>query len=103
MNKVFTLTLIVSFFLNLSCKSSQKTEEKPEPPKQVYKEIKAQYPTIESFVLQPSIVVNDSIQKNIWISNLKSKEKINTKERIQMKEWLKVRLNTDEIIMNFEN
>lgn len=70
---------------------------------QVYKEIKAQYPTIESFVLQPSILVNDSIQKNIWISNLKSKEKINTKERIQMKEWLKVRLNTDEIIMNFEN
>lgn len=70
---------------------------------QVYKELKAQYPTIQNFVLQPSILVNDSIQKNIWISNLKSKEKINTKERIQMQEWLKVRLNTEEIIMNFEN
>lgn len=70
---------------------------------QVYKELKAQYPTIENFVLQPSILVNDSIQKNIWISNLKSKEKINSKERNQMKEWLKVRLNTDEIILNFEN
>ena len=67
------------------------------------KELKAQYPTIENFVLQPSILVNDSIQKNIWISNLKSKEKINSKERNQMKEWLKVRLNTDEIILNFEN
>ncbi|WP_339887817.1 TIGR00341 family protein [uncultured Flavobacterium sp.] len=70
---------------------------------QIYKELKAQYPTIENFVLQPSILVNDSIQKNIWISNLKSKEKINSKEKKQMKEWLKVRLDTDEIIMNFEN
>jgi uncharacterized hydrophobic protein (TIGR00271 family) len=70
---------------------------------QIYKELKAQYPSIENFVLQPSILVNDSIQKNIWISNLKSKEKIDSKERNQIKEWLKVRLNTDVIIMNYEN
>ena len=70
---------------------------------QIYKELKAQYPSIENFVLQPSTLVNDSLQKNIWISNLKSKEKINSKERNQMKEWLKVRLNTDEIIINYEN
>ncbi|CAM3652440.1 DUF389 domain-containing protein [Flavobacterium gelidilacus] len=70
---------------------------------QIYKELKAQYPSIENFVLQPSTLVNDSLQKNIWISNLKSIEKINSKERNQIKEWLKVRLNTDEIIINYEN
>jgi uncharacterized membrane protein len=70
---------------------------------QIYKELKAQYPSIENFVLQPSILVNDSMQKNIWISNLKSREKIDSKERNQIKEWLKVRLNTDEIIMNYKN
>lgn len=70
---------------------------------QIYKELKAQYPTIQNFVLQPTLIVNDSIENNIWISNLKSKEKINPKERSQLKEWLKVRLNTEEIIINFEN
>lgn len=71
--------------------------------KQVYKEIKAQYPTIENFVLQPSLIINDSVQKNSWISNIKTKEKINSKEQQKLKEWLKIRLNTDEIIIHFEN
>lgn len=71
--------------------------------KQVFKELKAQYPSIENFVLQPSVIINDTVQKNSWISNIKIKEKLNTKEQKKIKEWLKVRLNTEEIIINFEN
>ena len=71
--------------------------------KQVYKEIKAQYPTIENFVLQPALIINDSLQKDSWISNIKLKEKINSKDQQKVKDWLKVRLNTDEIIMTFDN
>lgn len=71
--------------------------------KQVYKEIKAQHPSVESLILQPSILINDSIQKNIWISNIKLKEKLNSKEQERVKNWLKVRLNTDELNLTFEN
>jgi uncharacterized membrane protein len=70
---------------------------------QVYKELKAQYPTIESFILQPSVLIKDSIKKNVWISNIISKEKIKKEEQLKVKEWLKVRLNSSEIIINFEN
>jgi len=70
---------------------------------QVYKEIKAQYPSIESFVLQPSAIINDTIKKNIWISNVKSKDKISSKEQEKVKDWLKVRLNAPELIIHFEN
>lgn len=71
--------------------------------KQIYKEIKAQHPSVESLILEPSILINDSIQKNIWISNIKLKEKLNSKEQERVKNWLKVRLNTDEINLTFEN
>jgi len=71
--------------------------------KQVYKEIKAQHPSVESLILQPTILTNDSIQKNVWISNVKSTEKLNAADKTKMQEWLKVRLNTEEIFINFEN
>jgi hypothetical protein len=70
---------------------------------QVYKELKAQYPSIATFALQPTVLINDSINQNVWISNIKSVEKINPEERTKLKEWLKVRLNSPEIIINFEN
>lgn len=71
--------------------------------KQVYNEIKAQYPNIKSFVLQPSILIHDSISENIWISDLKTQNKLSLEEQVKMKEWLKIRLNTTELIMHFEN
>ena len=71
--------------------------------KQVYKEIKAQHPSVESIILQSSTLIADSIQKNVWISNIKLKSKLSDEEMSKLKNWLKVRLNTDEIKMNFEN
>jgi uncharacterized hydrophobic protein (TIGR00271 family) len=70
---------------------------------QVYKEMKAQYPTIESFLLQPTTLIKDTIQENVWVSNIKSKEKINSKDQEKVKDWLKVRLKTEKIFINFEN
>lgn len=71
--------------------------------KQIYKEIKAQIPTTVNFILEPSLILNDSIEKNVWISNIESTEKINIKEQQKIREWLKARLNTTQIIINFKN
>lgn len=86
--------------LNLKMDSIQKQKEVS---LQVYKELKAQYPSLATFALQPTVLINDSINQNVWISNIKSVEKINPEERKKVKEWLKVRLNSPEIIINFEN
>ena len=71
--------------------------------KQIYKEIKAQYPSVENMILQPSTLINDSIQKNVWISNIKLKEKLNTDEKTKVTNWLKVRIDAEQIFVNFEN
>lgn len=71
--------------------------------KQVYREIKAQHPSVESIILQSSTLYTDSIQKNVWLSNIKLKSNLSDEEKSTMKNWLKIRLNTDEIKMNFEN
>ncbi len=71
--------------------------------KQIYKEIKAQYPSVESMILQPSTLINDSIQKNVWISNIKLKQKLNAEEKTKVTNWLKVRIGAEQILVNFEN
>ena len=71
--------------------------------KQIYKEIKAQYPSVENMILQPSTLINDSIQKNVWISNIKLKEKLNADEKTKVTNWLKVRIDAEQILVNFEN
>lgn len=70
--------------------------------KQVYTEIKAQHPSVESLILQPSTLITDSIQKNVWISNIKLKEKLTPEEQEIFKNWLKARLNAEEVIVNFQ-
>ncbi|MFC4739586.1 TIGR00341 family protein [Flavobacterium ponti] len=71
--------------------------------KQIYKEIKAQYPSVENMILQPSTLINDSIQKNVWISNIKLKQKLNAEEKTKVTNWLKVRIGAEQILVNFEN
>ena len=93
MNKVFTFTLIVTFFLNLSCKSNQKTEEKPEPPKQVYKEIKIGRALAAKFIKKYGLVQDAGQTKYLnfvggKISELSPRQELNFKFGI---------LNTQEV------
>lgn len=70
---------------------------------QIFKEIKAQHPSVENMILQPATLINDSIQKSVWISNIKLKEKLNQTEENKVINWLKIRLNAEEMVVNFEN
>lgn len=71
--------------------------------KQIYKEFKAQHPTVKNMVLEAGIIIEDTIQKNVWISNVTLNEKLNTSDEEKIKNWLKIRLNTSNLIIHFEN
>ncbi len=70
---------------------------------QVFSEIKAQYPAIRSAVIQPAVVRSDSISiKRTIVVLLKFSSGINRKERIRLENWLKVRLNQQEVTLVFQ-
>ena len=63
---------------------------------QIYNELKAQYAEIESFILSRTIENDPSTQKLVWVSVLKFKTRVVSKEQARIREWLKVRLNLDD-------
>ena len=69
---------------------------------QIFQELKAQYPNVQSSILQQVTICTDTLQQNIWISNVRSKRKISNQDRNKIKEWLKVRLNATELLIHFE-
>ncbi len=69
--------------------------------KQIFNELKTQYPSVHSFILLQAINNTDNEQIPVWICNLKSKAKITESEKNKIEEWLKVRINTNDLIINF--
>ncbi|MBS1538829.1 MAG: TIGR00341 family protein [Bacteroidetes bacterium] len=69
--------------------------------KQIYDELKAQYPPIQSCVLQPAISNTDTTQNSLWVSVITSKSRIVKKERFKIEQWLKVRLKTNSLLVYF--
>ena len=59
--------------------------------KQIFLELKTQYPHIQSFILQPAVNNGLVSQKEIWIAALSSKQKLRQKEKQRIEAWLKVR------------
>lgn len=70
--------------------------------KQIYDELKAQYPPIQSCVLQPAISNTDTTQNSLWVSVITSKSRIDKKERFKIEQWLKVRLRTNSLLVYFD-
>lgn len=70
--------------------------------KQVFNELKAQYPLVRAFVLQPVINYTDNEQYTVWICNISSTEKISGKDMKKIEDWLKVRVNTNSLIVNYQ-
>jgi len=67
--------------------------------KQIYRELKAQYPSVNSLVLQSALKSNDTSQVAVWVAVLNNTKRLDSKEKKRLENWLKVRLNTnDEII-----
>ena len=60
---------------------------------QVYAELKVQYPKIKSAIIQPATAFADSAnQKKLYLVLINLNEKVSTKDRKKLEDWLKVRL-----------
>jgi len=69
---------------------------------QINRELKTQYPFIQSFILQTAINHTDTTQERIWIAIIHSKAKWESKDKEKIEDWLKVRMNIDAINTYFE-
>lgn len=69
---------------------------------QIHKELKVQYPFIQSFILQNSINHTYTIQQTIWIAIIDSKTRWGAKDKTKIEDWLKVRMNIEQIKVYFE-
>ncbi|MBK6818552.1 MAG: TIGR00341 family protein [Bacteroidetes bacterium] len=70
--------------------------------KQIYRELKTQYSFIQSCILQQVINHNDTSQQVAWLAILHSTTTWNISDKKKIEDWLKVRLNIDEIKLFFE-
>ncbi|MCY7293734.1 MAG: TIGR00341 family protein [Ferruginibacter sp.] len=71
--------------------------------KQIYAELKAQYPALKNAVLQPSYSINDSnASKQTFLVLLSISAKLSLGEKSKIKSWLKVRLNQQNINLIFQ-
>ncbi|MCU0321094.1 MAG: TIGR00341 family protein [Chitinophagaceae bacterium] len=69
---------------------------------QVYKELKAQNNGIISAIVQPTFIYTDSSTQKSFLVVIEAKVKINTQERLQLENWLKVRLKQNSLKLMIE-
>jgi len=67
----------------------------------IFRELAGQYPAVSSFSMQPSIEYNDTTSRNIWMINIKLDSLIETKDKLRIKEWLKVRVENKNIYIQY--
>lgn len=70
---------------------------------QIYAELKAQYPALKSAILQPSYMLSDSaVSKQTFLVLLSLSAKLPAPEKSKIENWLKVRLNQQNINLIFQ-
>lgn len=67
---------------------------------QIFKELKVQYPDLRSSIVQPVVHMSDSTNKQVWVCLLDMPSALTPKEYVKMKAWLKVRMQTDSVVLN---
>jgi uncharacterized hydrophobic protein (TIGR00271 family) len=67
------------------------------PVTQLFNEVKAQYPYVESFGIAKMPIALDGAPKNEWIAMLRTKKKMRKEDQSRLESWLKVRVNVGEI------
>jgi uncharacterized hydrophobic protein (TIGR00271 family) len=71
---------------------------------QIYRELKAQLPSIQSSILQKGIITTGSEENKIaWIVIIKSGKSVARSERKKIEQWLKARLNTSDLVIYFND
>lgn len=70
---------------------------------QIYAELKAQYPSLKNAILQPSYLLSDSAgSKQTFLILLSLSAKLPAQEKSKIENWLKVRLNQQNINLIFQ-
>ncbi|MBL0308887.1 MAG: DUF389 domain-containing protein [Bacteroidetes bacterium] len=69
---------------------------------QIFKELKTQYPAVQSFSLQTATNYTDTTQQNIWIAIIHSSTKWKPTDKPKIEDWLKVRMNIEQVKTYFE-
>lgn len=71
--------------------------------KQVYAEIKSQYPYLRSAIIQPSVILEDSnATHQTLLIVLSLKVSLNKAEKMRLENWLKVRMNQQNLKLIFQ-
>jgi len=71
--------------------------------KQVYAELKAQYPALKNAVIQPSVVLTDSsASAKTYLILLSLSSNLNGQQKVKLENWLKVRLQQHNIKLIFQ-
>ncbi len=65
--------------------------------KQVFAELKTQYPTLKNAILQPSVMVSDSARAQVYLVLLSVGSRLALQEKTKIENWLKVRLQQGNI------
>ena len=70
---------------------------------QVYAELKAQYPNLKNAVIQPSVVLTDSsVTSRTFLVLLSISSRLSKQEKSKIENWLKVRLQQNNINLIFQ-
>ncbi len=70
--------------------------------KQIFNELKVQYPLIQSFVLNYATNNTNSSQFPIWLSTVQSSSKLTVKDKKRIEQWLKIRTNIENLDVYFK-
>lgn len=68
----------------------------------ICKELKVQYPSTQSCIVQKVLVGEDSLQRNTWIAIINTKRVLSKNDKHKIKEWMKVRIETGNLKIYFE-
>lgn len=69
---------------------------------QIHKELKTQYPSIQSFILDNVINHTDSVTQTKWVGIIHSNTKFEDEEKTKVQDWLKVRMQIDDLSLYFQ-
>ncbi len=69
---------------------------------QIYRELKVQYPSLKSCILQPAINYTDSLSQETWVSIMNADILWEENDKLKIEAWLKVRMKIDKLKIYFE-
>jgi uncharacterized hydrophobic protein (TIGR00271 family) len=70
--------------------------------RQVFAELKTQYPTIKNAILQPSVMLSDTSRSGVFLVWLSIGSPLSKRDKSKLENWLKVRLLQENLKLIFQ-